>query len=73
MQKKKVSLSSEDDAYNGYKDTLRGYAVKRLCGYTLFWISVGMILMFFMRYSLFSLCVIVFCLVLGYNLFNCKK
>ncbi|HIT05646.1 MAG TPA: hypothetical protein IAB53_03250 [Candidatus Scybalocola faecipullorum] len=44
--------------------------MKRVCGYTLFWFAAGMTVMLFMRASLLSICMIIFCLVLGYNLFN---
>lgn len=47
--------------------------MKRILGYTLFWLAIGMTVMLFMRSSLLSICVIIFCLVLGYNLFNCSK
>ncbi len=47
-------------------------AMKKVCGFVLFWIAVGMTIMFFIESSILSICLIVFCLVLAYNLF-CSK
>lgn len=43
--------------------------MRRLCGYTLFWIAIGMTLMLFIQNGLLALFIIILCLVLGYNLF----
>jgi hypothetical protein len=45
--------------------------MKRLIGFILFWIAVGMILMLFIRHGILALCTILLCLVCGYHLF-CK-
>ena len=45
--------------------------MKKLIGFVLFWIAIGMAIMLLMKFSLLSLCVLIFFLVLGYNMFNC--
>lgn len=47
-------------------------AMKKICGFGLFWVAVGMTIMFFIESAVLSICIIVFCLVLAYNLF-CSK
>lgn len=44
--------------------------MKRLIGFILFWIGIGMCIMLFMRHSLLAVLIIIACLVLGYNLFT---
>ncbi|MBS5668625.1 MAG: hypothetical protein ACLU78_05365 [Clostridium sp.] len=44
--------------------------MKRLIGFILFWIGIGMCIMLFMRHSLLAILIIIACLVLGYNLFT---
>lgn len=46
--------------------------MRKMCGFILLWIAVGMILMLLIRNLLLGLFVIILCLVLGYNLF-CKS
>lgn len=46
------------------------YGMKRLIGFILFWIGIGMCIMLFMRHSLLAILIIIACLVLGYNLFT---
>ncbi len=46
--------------------------MKRVIGFILFWIAVGMIIMQFVETGLLSICLIIFCLALSYNLFCCK-
>ncbi len=41
----------------------------RLIGYTLFWVAVGMAAELFIESILVSILLILFCLLLGYNLF----
>lgn len=43
--------------------------MKRLVGYTLFWIAIGMIADLLLKSALISILVILFLLILGYNLF----
>ncbi|MCD7825367.1 MAG: hypothetical protein LUH14_05320 [Clostridiaceae bacterium] len=43
--------------------------MKRMLGFILFWIAIGMAIMFFMRNSFLAMLVILACLTLGYNLF----
>ena len=45
--------------------------IKRLFGFILFWIGIGMLIMLFIHHGLLALCIIIACLVLGYNLFSC--
>ncbi|MBP3578689.1 MAG: hypothetical protein J6K15_11305 [Lachnospiraceae bacterium] len=45
--------------------------MKRLIGFILFWIAVGMILMLLIRHGILALCIILLFLVCGYHLF-CK-
>ena len=48
--------------------------MKRLIGFILFWIGIGMCIMLFMRHSLLAILIIIACLLLGYNLFtNCDQ
>lgn len=44
-------------------------AMKRLIGYTFFWIAIGMIAELFLESVLISSLLILFFLLLGYNLF----
>ncbi|MCH5264370.1 MAG: hypothetical protein J1F02_00610 [Lachnospiraceae bacterium] len=47
--------------------------MKRLLGFILFWIGIGMCIMLFIRNGLLALCIMIACLALGYNLFtSCK-
>lgn len=45
--------------------------MRRLIGYTLFWIAVGMVAELFISSIFFSILLILFFLLLGYNLFVC--
>ncbi|MGN0164645.1 MAG: hypothetical protein ACI39R_00540 [Lachnospiraceae bacterium] len=45
--------------------------MRKMLGFILLWIAVGMILMLLIRNILLGLFVIALCLILGYNLF-CK-
>lgn len=45
--------------------------MRKLIGYTLFWIAVGMVIELFLESILISILVILFLLLLGYNLFLC--
>lgn len=45
--------------------------MRRLIGYTLFWIAVGMVVELFIESILISILLILFFLLLGYNLFLC--
>ena len=44
--------------------------LKRLIGFILFWIGIGMAIMLFLRHGILALAIIICCLVLGYNLFT---
>lgn len=44
--------------------------MKHLIGFILLWIALGMLLMLFIRNGILSLCLILFCLLLGYYLFS---
>ncbi len=43
--------------------------MRRVCGFVLFWIAVGMALGFYLKLSFLSICFLALCLILGYNLF----
>ncbi len=45
--------------------------MKRMLGFILFWIAVGMCIMFFIDNGIIALIIILLCLILGYNLFVC--
>ena len=45
--------------------------MRRLIGYTLFWIAAGMVIQLFIESILISILLILFLLLLGYNLFLC--
>ncbi|MDD3221501.1 MAG: hypothetical protein PHG07_03855 [Lachnospiraceae bacterium] len=46
--------------------------MKRIIGFIMFWVAVGMTIMLFIDSALLSICIILFCLVLSYNFFCCK-
>ena len=43
--------------------------MKRMLGFIIFWIAIGMTIMFFMTNNLLAMIIIITCLILGYNLF----
>ncbi len=45
--------------------------MRRLIGFVLFWIAVGMALMMFLHSQLLGLIIIFLLLLLGYNMFSC--
>lgn len=45
--------------------------MKRMCGFILFWIAIGMTIMLFITNGLLAIIIILLCLILGYNLFIC--
>lgn len=45
--------------------------MRRLIGFILFWIAIGMALMMFLHSQLLGLIIIFLLLLLGYNLFSC--
>jgi hypothetical protein len=45
--------------------------MKRMCGFILFWIAIGMTIMLFITNGLLAIFIIILCLILGYNLFCC--
>ncbi len=44
--------------------------MKRMIGFILFWIAVGMTIMLFITNGILAVCIIILFLVLGYNLFT---
>lgn len=46
--------------------------MKRIIGFIMFWVAVGMTIMLFIDSALLSICLILFFLVLSYNFFCCK-
>lgn len=45
--------------------------MRRLIGFVLFWIAIGMAIMLFLHSKLLGLIIIFLLLLLGYNLFSC--
>ncbi len=45
-------------------------AVKRLLGFILFWLGIGMTIMLFITNGFLAIIIIILCLVIGYNLFT---
>ncbi len=45
--------------------------MRRLIGFVLFWIAIGMALMMFLHSQLLGLIIIFLLLLLGYNMFSC--
>lgn len=45
--------------------------MKRMIGFILFWIAIGMTIMLFITNGLLAIAIIILCLILGYNLFCC--
>ncbi|MDF2868456.1 MAG: hypothetical protein K0R05_31 [Anaerocolumna sp.] len=45
--------------------------MKRMIGFILFWIAVGMTIMLFITNGIIAVCIIILLLILGYNLFTC--
>lgn len=45
--------------------------MRRLIGFTFFWIAVGIVIGLFVENILISIVLILFLLLLGYNLFMC--
>ncbi|MBS7182933.1 MAG: hypothetical protein KH047_05465 [Eubacterium sp.] len=43
----------------------------KLCGFALFWFAVGMIVSMLIESTFWTVCIIVACLIVGFNLF-CK-
>lgn len=54
------------------RKTLRLEALmKRMLGFILFWIAIGMTIMLFITNGILAIIIILLCLILGYNLFCC--
>ncbi len=47
--------------------------MRKIIGFALFWMAVGMIVSLFMESSFVSVCLIIMCMILGFNLFCCGK
>ena len=45
--------------------------MKRLIGYTIFWIGIGMLLMLFITNIWIGIFLIIILLIIGFNLFDC--
>ena len=43
--------------------------MQRMIGFILFWIAIGMTIMFFIDNAIIAILIILLCLVLGYSLF----
>ena len=43
--------------------------MRHMIGFILFWIAIGMTIMFFISNAVIAVLIILLCLVLGYNLF----
>ena len=46
--------------------------MKKLIGYTMFWIAVGMVLMLIISDAWIAVIIIAFLLIVGYSLFRCQ-
>ena len=46
--------------------------MKKLIGYTMFWIAVGMVLMLIISDVWIAVIIIAFLLIVGYSLFQCQ-
>ncbi len=44
--------------------------MKRLLGFILFWLGIGMTIMLFITNGFLAIVIIILCLVIGYNLFT---
>lgn len=74
-QKAKKMKSKKNFSFQGLSSIMKCVKqnkklLKRLIGFILFWIGIGMCIMLFMRHSLLAILIIIACLVLGYNLFT---
>lgn len=49
---------------------VREAAMKRMIGFILFWIAVGMTIMLFIHSGFFAILMIIICFLLSYHLFN---
>lgn len=45
--------------------------MKRMLGFILFWIAIGMTIMLFITNGVLAILIIILLLILGYNLFAC--
>ncbi|MEG0806477.1 MAG: hypothetical protein RR364_09160 [Lachnospiraceae bacterium] len=45
--------------------------MRKAIGFILFWIAVGMLIMFFLPHNFFTILLMIGCFVIGYNLFCC--
>ncbi|MGN6715401.1 hypothetical protein SAMN02745136_01543 [Anaerocolumna jejuensis DSM 15929] len=45
--------------------------MKRMIGFILFWIAIGMTIMLFITNGVLAILIIILLLILGYNLFAC--
>ncbi|MBO5483845.1 MAG: hypothetical protein J5979_01385 [Lachnospiraceae bacterium] len=43
--------------------------MQRMLGFILFWIAIGMTIMFFIDNGIIAVLIIILCLILGYSLF----
>ncbi len=43
--------------------------MRRMVGFILFWIAIGMTIMLFITNGFLAICIIILLLILGYNLF----
>ncbi len=43
--------------------------MRHMIGFILFWIAIGMTIMFFISNAVIAVLIILLCLILGYNLF----
>lgn len=43
--------------------------MKRMLGFILFWIAIGMTIMLFLKNGILAIAMIILCLILGYNFF----
>lgn len=72
QNKKKKYIQSTYLAYDIQMKLLKkGDTMRRLCGFVLFWIAVGMAISLLIKSTLLSLLLVVILFLCGYNLFCC--
>lgn len=58
-------------AYNSFKGMSRRDTLKRIIGFALFWVAVGIILALILPNTFVEVLCIILCVLAGYNLFCC--
>ena len=64
-----VDIMEPMDAYSVLKDNRQAESMKRVIGFALFFVAVGMVINMFMPNLFVSILVVVLCLLVGFQLF----